>query len=691
MTATAGRVGQGGSRAHIDPVVTFPSPPNHRHLRHGRRGRHPIVNQTASSRLPHRLSVVWFSDLVGWSSLTATDEDKAIAQMRHFQAAVRAVVSEEKGRIVKFIGDAALVESPSAEAAVMAADELRGLMRAGESIRTGIHLGDVAVGPDGDLYGDGVNTAQRIQTVAQPGQIVVSGDVWRQLRNRSTFRFEPLGERALKGVEALDLYAVTDVVRPRPTAAPHPPAAPAPVPAPAPTDRSIAVLPFLNLSSDPENEYFSDGITEEILNALVKVSDLKVASRTSSFAFKGHQSDVQEIAEKLKVATVLEGSVRKAGNRVRITGQLIGAADGYHLWSETYDRELEDIFAIQDDIAQSIVTALKATLAVDEGEKLVVPTTDNLEAYTLYLKGRFHYNKDTEAGLRESLKFYEQALEHSPDYAKAWAGIADSWMHLADDYVPPEEGYTAAKEAAEKALELEPELAEAHTARGKVLGWYEWKFAEGELALRRAVGANPNYADAHWALGSLLPTTGHMKEALQEIRTAQLLDPLSPVTAYWHARYLLYARRIDEAIEEGQRALDLDRGYVYGVAILGRAELLQGKNEEAIDSFRRCVELARSNTFRTYLAYGLACAGRDAEAREILEGIGHGQGPDYVRSELLAAVHGALGEIDEAFRELERAYADRSAGLIYLHLDPLYDTLRGDPRMDEMVQRIGLQ
>jgi len=641
---------------------------------------------------------VWFSDLVGWSSLAAQDEDQAIALMRHFQAAVRAAVSEEQGRIVKFMGDAALVESPSAEAAVRAAAELRGLMRAGETIRTGVHLGDVVVAPDGDLYGDGVNTAQRIQTVAEPGQIVVSADVWRQLRNRASYRFEPLGERSLKGVESLDLYLVLEAGPMLVTAAPMTLTAPSDVAskggAPdsrAVAERSIAVLPFMNLSSDPENEYFSDGITEEILNALVKVSDLKVASRTSSFAFKGHQGDVQEIAEKLKVATVLEGSVRKAGNRVRITGQLISAQDGYHLWSETYDRQLEDIFAIQDDIAQAIVTALKATLVVEEGEKLVTPTTDNLEAYTLYLKGRFHYNKDTEAGLRQSLEFYEQALEHSPDYAKAWAGIADSWMHLADDYVSPEKGYAAAKEAAEMALELEPELAEAHTARGKVLGWYEWKFAEGELALRRAVAANPNYADAHWALGSLLPTTGHMKEALQEIRTAQLLDPLSPVIAYWNARYLLYARRIEEAIEEGQRALDLDPDYPYGQAILGRAELLQGKNEAAIDLFRRSVDLARSSTFQAYLAYGLASAGRDAEAREILERIGHGEGPDYVRSELLAAVHGALGETDAAFRELERAYADRSAGLIYLHLDPLYDSLRDDPRMDEMVQRIGLQ
>jgi TolB-like protein/Tfp pilus assembly protein PilF len=645
----------------------------------------------SSNRLPHRLSVVWFSDLVGWSSLTAEDEDKAIALMRRFQAAVRAVVSEERGRIVKFIGDAALVESPSAEAAVMAADEVRGLMRAGESIRTGIHLGDVAVGRDGDLYGDGVNTAQRIQTVAEAGQIVVSGDVWRQLRNRSTFRFEPLGERELKGVEALDLYVVTEVTQIHRPAAPEHPAAAEPTQAPAPTERSIAVLPFMNLSSDPENEYFSDGITEEILNALVKVSDLKVASRTSSFAFKGHQGDVQEIAEKLKVATVLEGSVRKAGNRVRITSQLIGAADGYHLWSETYDRQLEDIFAIQDDIAQAIVTALKATLTGDEGEKLVTPTTDNLEAYTLYLKGRFHYNKDSEADLRKSLELYQQALGYSPDYAKAWAGIADSWMHLADDYVPPEQGYTAAKEAAEKALELEPELAEAHTARGKVLGWYDWDFGAGELALRRAVAANPNYADAHWALGSLLPTTGHMKEALQEIRTAQMLDPLSAVASYWHARYLLYARRTEDAIEESRRALNLDPDFAYGLAILGRAQLLEGKNEEALDSLRRSAEVGGSNTFQAFLAFGLAATGQQEKAREILKEIAPEEGAAYVRSEFLAAVYGALGDLDEAFRLLERAYAERSAGLIYLHLDPLFDSLREDPRLNEMVQRIDLQ
>ena len=633
---------------------------------------------------------MWFSDLVGWSSLTAENEDQAISLVRRFQAAVRAVVSEDQGRIVKFIGDAALVESPSAEAAVKAAEELRGLMQSGETIRTGIHLGDVAVAPDGDLYGDGVNTAQRIQTVAKPGQIVVSGDVWRQLRNRPSYRFEPLGEQSLKGVESLELYLVLEAPNDSGTAVradASKGAAPDSRPA---VERSIAVLPFLNLSSDPENEYFSDGITEEILNALVKVSDLKVASRTSSFAFKGHQGDVREIAEKLGVATVLEGSVRKAGNRVRITGQLIGAQDGYHLWSETYDRQLEDIFAIQDDIAHSIVTALKATLAVDEGEKLVTATTDNLEAYTLYLKGRFAFNKFTEEGLRQSLELYAQALEENPDYARAWAGIADSWMNLADDWVAPETAYGAGKKAAARALELEPDLAEANTALGKVYAWYDWEFARGELALRRAVASNPNYTDAHWALGTLLPAVGRLDEAIREMRTAQKLDPLSPTFSQWIARFLLYQRRSADAIEESMRTLELDPAYARGHMTLGLARLMEGERDAGLESLRRSAEVTWSPSFRAFQAYGLAAVGDGAAARRVLGEL-QSEGESYVRAEFLAAAFGMLGDRDEAFRQLDRALAERSAGMIYLHLDPLYDSIREDPRFSALVEKIGLQ
>ncbi|MFV2007929.1 MAG: tetratricopeptide repeat protein, partial [Longimicrobiales bacterium] len=284
--------------------------------------------------------------------------------------------------------------------------------------------------------------------------------------------------------------------------------------------RSIAVLPFVNMSDDKDNEYFSDGMTEEILNALTKVPGLRVASRTSSFAFKGQAKDVLEIAEDLRVDSVVEGSVRKAGERVRVTAQLISADDGYHLWSETYDGDLEDIFRLQDEIARSIVEALKIELVGSKDALLVEAETEDVEAYTHYLQGRFFFNRFQENDLERSLEQYRQALEHDPKYGRAYAGIADTWMQLADDWVAPDQSYPEAKAAAQKAIDLDESLAEAHTALGKVHGWFEWDFDRAELALRRAVATNPKYPDAHWGLGSILPPNGQLGAAIEEMRAA---------------------------------------------------------------------------------------------------------------------------------------------------------------------------
>ncbi len=269
--------------------------------------------------------------------------------------------------------------------------------------------------------------------------------------------------------------------------------------APAPKPKAIAVLPLANMSADPENEYFSDGMTEEIINALAKVPGVQVASRTSSFAFKGKQVDIRQVGEKLGVASVLEGSVRKVGNRIRITAQLVNVENGYHLWSETYDRQLEDVFAIQDEISRAIVEALKLRLGSD-AEHLVVPTK-NLEAYNLYLKGRFFFDKFTEPGLRKAFELFQLALLQDPGYARAYAGIADVWCNLADDWVAPEEAYPRAKAAAERALQRDPKLPEAITSIGKVLCWHEWNFAGAEQQLQRAVALSPNYAEAHYVFG----------------------------------------------------------------------------------------------------------------------------------------------------------------------------------------------
>ncbi len=469
-----------------------------------------------------------------------------------------------------------------------------------------------------------------------------------------------------------------------------PPPAPAGADGAPAAERSIAVLPFVNMSDDRENEYFSDGMTEEILNALAKVEQLRVASRTSSFTFKGKDLDVLEIARRLRVESVVEGSVRKAGSRIRVTAQLISAADGYHLWSHTYDRELEDVFRVQDEIARAIVEALKVELVGEEERPLVAPVTHDVRAYTLYLKGRFLFTRFKEADLRRSLELYREALALDPEYARAYAGIADTWMQLADDWVAPEEAYPAAKEAAEKAVALDDALAEAHTAIGKVLGWFEWRFDAAELAMRRAVAANPRYADAHWGLGSILPPNGQLEEGVREMRTTLSLDPLSPIASYWLARYLYFQRKVDAAVEELARAVELDPTSFRPLLILGQCQLLRGQSAEALASFHRAHEVSgHVPSAVPFIARAMVATGDVEGARARLRELEAGS--HYVRAEYLAAGYAATGEPDRAFAALERALAQRSSGLIYLHVDPSYDPLRADPRYAGLVSRIGLR
>jgi len=462
----------------------------------------------------------------------------------------------------------------------------------------------------------------------------------------------------------------------------------APTPTAAP-ERSIAVLPFTNLSADPENEYFADGMTEEIISALVKVEGLQVASRTSSFAFKGKVLDVREIGEKLGVGTVLEGSVRKAGNRIRVTAQLINVDNGYHLWSETYDRRLEDVFAIQDEISRAIVEALKGQLV--PATALVVPVTENLEAYTLYLKGQFFRSKFTESDLHKAQELYAQALEQDPRYAKAYAGIADSWMNLADDWLPPTEAYPKAREAAERAVELDPSLAEARTALGKILGWYEWDFVGAERELRRALAEQANYADAHFGLGSVLPAMARSAEAVAAMRQALALDPLSALYSRWLARMLIFNGEYDEAIALTQRTLELDRGYSRAYLDMGNAYLAQGKADKALAAYRQGQIIEGSViSFNASSARALAALGKQDEVQRTLVELEELSRKRYIRSEVIAAGHAALGDLDRAFEWLDRAFDARSAGLIYVAVEPAYEPLRGDPRFARLAEQVGV-
>ncbi len=455
-------------------------------------------------------------------------------------------------------------------------------------------------------------------------------------------------------------------------------------------DKSIAVLPFSNMSADPENEYFSDGMTEEIINALVKVKGLKVASRTSSFAYKGKLLDVREIGMKLGAGAVLEGSVRKAGNRIRITAQLIDVEDGYHLWSETYDRQLEDVFAIQDEISHAIVDALRVKL-VGVSKPLVVPETENLEAYTLYLKGRFFFNRFTESDLRRSLDMYAEALEKDSTYARAHAGISDTWMNLADDWLPPREAYPRSKSAAEEALVLDDSLAEARTSLGKVIAWYDWDFETAEAEVLRVIELDPAYGEAHFALGTLLPAMGRTTEAVAAMRRAFAHDPLCAGYSRWLARMLLFNHEYEEGIQLIQRTLELDQSYSRAYLDLGNAYLLQGDPEKALASYQQGQIIEGSViSFNASAARALAAMGKEDEVRRTLDELEELSQERYIRAEVVAAGYAAIGEVDQAFKWLDEALEARSAGLIYLAVDPAYTTLRSDSRFEALTAKVGV-
>ena len=643
----------------------------------------------APNHFPHRLSVVWFADLVGYTSLAARDQDRAIALVRRFQAAVRAIVTPDRGRIVKFIGDAALMESSSAEAALLAAAELRESLEEGEAVRTGVHLGDVAVAEDGDLYGDGVNVAQRIQTEAEPGQIVVSEDVARGLRSRPAFRFVALGERHLKGIESMELFAFVEVGSP--SDVPSPPGSQRSSPASA-TRSSIAVLPFANLSADPENEYFSDGITEEILTALAKLGDLKVISRTSVMRYKGTTKSAREIGSELQVGAVLEGSVRRAAERVRITAQLIEARTDAHLWAESYDRELVDIFAIQTDVAERIVEALRVRLSPRERARIAERPTESVDAYESYLKARYLVPRRTEQSLRLAIESFRQAVDADSSFALAWAGMAEAYALLPSySGMSADEAAVRVREAAERALALDPTLGAAHAALG-LIAQSQWQWEEADRELRRAIELSPGYTTAYHWYGNLLEIKGSLDEALAALSKALELDPLSlPVRNALLVAYT-YMDRLDEAIVIGRKIVELDPGNLPVHVNLAEAYDHGARFAEALHEWGVVASLAPDRfpaDVPATLRAGYESSGPRGYWQAWIDGIQRASVFGHTDFYLLRA-HAQLGQIDEAFAVLDRLVSERKAITVQVRPDLIFEPLRSDLRFEEFLRAIGL-
>ena len=456
---------------------------------------------------------------------------------------------------------------------------------------------------------------------------------------------------------------------------------------------AMAVLPFENLGGDKENEYFSDGLTEEVINALSQVKGLRVVSRTSSFEFKGKAQDIRKIGEVLKVQSLLEGSVRSIGNRLRVTAQLTDVATGYHVWSHRYDREVSDVFEIQDQISAAIVEALKLALPLRTEHSPASHAETNMEAYQMCLKGRFYWNKKTPAGLEKAQEFFESALAEDADCALAYSGLADTYTLMAGyGLAPPCEMWPKAKAAALKAIAANPELPEPHAALGSVLTFYDRNWAEAEMEFRKALELRPQFAEAHLRYGFYFMATGRLEQALRRARTAHQLDPLSAATTAAETMVLTYMGRCEAAIRRCKEALEMHPYFIELRYVLGMAYQRLGKFDEAIAAFEAGATISgREPLFLCWLGAAYADAGRRDQALGILEELKQREkegGPPLHLP--FAVVHTALGHKDAAFERLFQA-ADAFDGLVcYIQIVPTYDSLRDDSRYLELLTRLGM-
>lgn len=458
----------------------------------------------------------------------------------------------------------------------------------------------------------------------------------------------------------------------------------------APEMSSIAVLPFADLSADRDQEYFCDGMTEEIIDSLTKMGGFRVVARTSSFAFKGKQQDVREIGKKLNVGYVLEGSVRKDGNRLRVTAQLNGVTDGYHLWSETYERELKDVFAVQDEISRSIVNTLQVKLASSSPSKRLAP--ENLETYDLYLQGRYHWSRWRSEGAAKAIQSFEQAIAKDPKYAAAYAGLADSyaWMGFFSA-LPPNDAMPKAKQFARKALELDDSLSDAHCSLAYVDALYDFDWPGAEREFKRAIQLNPNSWSAHFGYGiTYLCPRGKVAEGLQEAKLAKELDPLSPVTNTYLGLALVFNRQYDAAVEQFKKALSLDPHFGEAHLHLANVYFDTGK----FDLYYSELEKARGDLpdWRIDLAraVGAAIQGRSSEALQLVRKWENPPANVFVRPTSISSVYACLRDKDNTLLWLEKAYAERDGILAYMRNQRSYDRYRKEPRFIAVFQKLGL-
>jgi TolB-like protein len=635
----------------------------------------------------HQLAAVMFTDIVGYTSFMGFDEERAFELLHQNRAMQKPLIEKYEGRLIKELGDGILASFSTVTKAVMCAGYIlhscKGIPDL--ELRISIHLGEV-VFEENDIYGDGVNIASRIITLAPPGSIYISEPVHANVINKKGITTNFIKSENLKNVkEPVRIYEVFLEIPDEPVKKVSEDTGNTPLVSATEKvpEKSIAVLPFVNMSNDPEQEYFSDGITEEILNSLTHVKSLRVASRTSSFYFKGKNIDLREIGKQLNVQNVLEGSVRKQGNKLRITAQLINAENGFHLWSEHYDREIADIFAIQDEIAMAITEQLKITLLEDEKAFIYKDPSQNKEAYDLYLKGRFYFNKRG-AGIVKGIEYFHLALEKDPALTLAYTGLADAYCILAlYCVVPPHDAIPKAKKFALKALELQPGLVEAYTALAFISTFYDWDWPAAKKGFARAFNINSNYASAYyWYSYYLSFVEGKYEEAIATAKKpAEIVEPLVPISHHILSIMYMNAGKYEEGVRSSKMAIELDANSFPGFRGLGLNLAGLNKVDEAIEALNTAVQLSNRQPLpMVELAWACSLVNNNTEIQKIYDELISRSDTEYISSTFLGCIAFYLKKYDESFAYLTTAFNQRDCTFPCINRYPLSSFMKTDSR-----------
>jgi TolB-like protein/class 3 adenylate cyclase/Tfp pilus assembly protein PilF len=663
-----------------------------------------------------QLTAIMFADMVGYTALMQEDEVQAKTNLDRARNVLLHRVEEHRGQILQYYGDGALSTFPSAIEAVGAAIHIQGDLQGPEPVpvRIGLHTGDIIHDEQG-VFGDGVNLAARVQGLSVPGGVLISEKVYDEIKNQAGIHAQSMGTFALKNVKRpMEIWAIAN------------PGLAVPDPSkmgsrPSQARNSVAVLPFMNMSPDPENEFFSDGITEELINALTRINGLQVTARTSSFAFKGKNQDVRAIAEELGVATVLEGSVRRAGDRVRITAQLINAEDGYHLFSKNYDRELLDLFQTQDELAETIATELEDRF--QPGQEIPRPEVTSApepedsreetpargerphchrdashfhdaEAYTEFLKGIHRFHQWTPEGARAAIRHFQRALEIDPSCALPHSGMANAYTFLAAiGHMKGSVAYPRAKEAAQKGLELEEGAAEAHAAMATVLFFYDWDFEGAYRHFQKALTLNPGSAPLRRLYAMYLTATGDAPAAVDELEWALEMDPLSTAIRSALGEALSKCGRFEEAADQFRRVLELDPEYRAAREMLGWSYLMTNRPAEALREWEE-ITTRTNDPFKVipHRIGALMALNREDEARQLMLLLEERRRrePEVSLEVDFALAHFAFGDHERTLDYLEEAVERRLGMVVFLKIIPPLQILSDHPRFKALVERVGI-